>query len=175
MAVNFTWYEPLAVKRDRLAKTDPWYPNRVKIAVKTGVGAALAYAVFDAVVKSSGRSGSANYWLGMLFVAVAAGTLYGLLRPWLASFVESPIIVSQQGINRNSILPMRAEFCPWESIGELVVERWPARNGAFRALVAYDPCGKVLATFGVAPETTVAQIAAAVSQFRSVVRVVDRT
>lgn len=175
MALNLTWYEPPAVKRARLAKTEPWFPNRVRNALGFGVGLAIAWTAFDAVSRATGGRGAVNYWSGMLLVAVAGGVLYGLLRPWLASFVESPIVVSRQGINRNSIFPLRAEFWPWESIAELVVERSSAGNEAFRTLVAYDPCGKVLATFGMEPETTVAQIAAGVAQFRSEVRVVDRT
>lgn len=178
MAVNLVWYEPLAVKQDRIAKSDPWYPNRFGTAVKVGFGAAVGWAVFDAVSRALGGSGAVHYWSGMLFLAVVGGAFYGLIRPWVASYLESPVGIARTGLFRNSVFPpsgLRAEHWPWEKIGELVVERSMLGSEPFRLLVAYDPQGKVLATFGMAPDVTFERIAFAVTQFCSTVRVVDRT
>lgn len=179
MRIDLNWSEPLAMKRHRLAKVDPWWPNRVVKALGIAAVCAIAYAAYDAFARRQGGPGSANYWLGMLFAALAGGAFLGLLRPWASSLMESQIVISRRGINRNDVLfspaGVRAEFWPWSEIGELSVERVSLENESLCALVLRNRQGKVLGTIGVGPQTTVAIIASAVAAYDSSVRIDDPT
>jgi hypothetical protein len=155
------WSEPIAVKRARLSVTDPWYPNRVRAFCCFGAVAATVYVVWNALAPFLHRNPSRNYWSAMLFAAVAAGSIFGLFGPWIFSFVESQIVVSSRGINRNSLFlglggysSLRAEFWPWNSIGRLAIEALPLGRRQFQVLAIYDSAGNRVTTIGLEAKTS---------------------
>lgn len=178
MGTNLSWPEPIAVKRLRLSKTDPWYPNRVNAALRIAAFLAILYAVFQAIAPYFHWPIAVNYWLTMLFIAIAGGIFFGLLRPWLCSFMESQIVISRMGINRNSIVlsPVgtRIEFWPWTDVAELVVEPLSLENESFSTLVIHDERNKVIGTIGLAPQISAKNIESAMSELERDVRVFDR-
>lgn len=104
-----------------------------------------------------------NFWLGCVVSSVAGGFVLGVLKPWLFSFLESQVVLSRQGVNRNcynGFSPiLKIEFWPWQQVASYLIQKVAHDGRSFDVLMLYSHSGHELAKIGIASEVSTIDVA----------------
>ncbi len=150
------WFEPSIMKRTGSKTFNLW----ISVALILGMG------VVGVILRSVMKQGDHPRSYGVVFLGCAAvGVVFDLLRRILLFIPSAVIIVSPQGINRNTMMGNVAHlaFWPWHTIGSGKVEVVALGSKSVRLLTLYSYDQQEIGTLGMSRSASFDQLAEAFS------------
>jgi hypothetical protein len=147
------WTEPPAFRRaidQREAANRPWQPHL------RAAGVFVAFLALRGFVQLTRPQANSISWPLSIGLAVVLAVFAAYLLPWvIARLPNSTVIISEKGINRNTIgTSAKIRFWSWQRIGRGVIATESVAGNTYRVLRISGVDGNEIGVFGLREQPT---------------------